>query len=98
MAQHSQHNCLYRLRNIALGFAAGAGIGAGGAYAYFRRLQPTAAPQLTPAADLLPNQGPTTCVSGVVFGVRGSAVSCVCVSHIGARCLRVCVFCRSQAN
>jgi hypothetical protein len=59
-----------RLRNIALGFAAGAGIGAGGAYAYFRRLQPTAAPQLTPAADLLPNQG--------AAGVGVSAVLVVC--------------------
>jgi hypothetical protein len=46
----------FRFRNIALGFAAGAGIGAGGAYAYLKRLQPTAVVQQAPA-ELLPNQG-----------------------------------------
>lgn len=46
----------FRFRNIALGFAAGAGIGAGGAYAYLKRLQPSAVVQQAPA-DLLPNQG-----------------------------------------
>lgn len=55
-AYSQMHVIACRFRNIALGFAAGAGIGAGGAYAYLKRLQPTAVIQQQPA-DLLPNQG-----------------------------------------
>jgi hypothetical protein len=54
----ANRSSLNRLRSVALGIAVGAGIGAGGAYAYLNRLQPaggTAVVGPPQPTDLLPS-------------------------------------------